>query len=72
MALNKQPLKNIENLFYKNGVHKIEKNLFSYNPPLWFFPYQLMLSNEAAKRNDFINSKKYHTLLQNIYPKSEF
>jgi hypothetical protein len=71
MALNKQPIKNIENFFYKNSVHKIEKNLFSYNPPLWFFPYQLMLSNEAAKRNDFINSKKYHTLFQNIYPKSE-
>jgi hypothetical protein len=72
MALNKQPLKNIENLFYKNGVHRIEKNLFSYNPPLWFFPYQLMLSNEAAKRKDDINSKKYHALYQNIYPKSEF
>lgn len=44
MHLNNTSQHEIEKLFLKNGVDKIEKKLASMNPPVWFFPYQEILN----------------------------
>jgi hypothetical protein len=66
----KTSLADIEKIFIENQVNKIEEKLFSSNPPIWFFPHYLLLSDIAAKKSDFNAAKKYHGLYLTKYPKS--
>jgi len=70
MNLQRASLAKLENVFLKNNVAKIEKKLFVMNPPTWFFPYQLFLSDAAAERGNLSSAKKHHDLYEKIYPKS--
>jgi hypothetical protein len=63
-------LEKIEQLFIKNKINDIEHGLYSMNPPLWFFPYQLFLSQTAKDKSDFKLAKEYHDLYEKIYPHS--
>jgi hypothetical protein len=64
------PLQEITAVFLKHGVDHIEKNLAVMNPPIWFFPYQLLLSDVAAARGDLASAKKHYHLFEQQYPKS--
>lgn len=70
MSLHKKPLAEIEDLFSNNKVKGIEDKLFVMNPPLWFFPYQLLLSDTAAAKGDVQAAKYHHGLYEKLYPHS--
>lgn len=70
MNIKHAPLTELEKVFLKNQVNKIEEKLFTMNPPLWFFPYQLFLSDAAVTRSDLDAAKKYHLLYEKMYPNS--
>ncbi|KGP62190.1 hypothetical protein EP47_01870 [Legionella norrlandica] len=70
LSLKQASLIELENVFLKNHADKIEEKIFFMNPPPWFFPYQLFLSEVAAERSDMGAAKKYHILYERIYPKS--
>lgn len=70
MAKENKSLQVIEQLFLKNKIDHIEEKLFVMNPPLWFFPYQLFLSDVAAARSDQKSAIKHHLLFESEYPGS--
>lgn len=70
MDLQKKSMAEMEQLFLKNQVDKIENKLFVMNPPLWFFPYQLFLSDKAFARGDLKAAKLHHDLFEKMYPRS--
>lgn len=70
MEKNHSSLSQLEQVFLDQHVAEIEEKLFSMNPPLWFFPYHLFLSDAAVKRSDLVAAKKYHLLYENRYPGS--
>lgn len=70
--LSKQqaPFSDIERVFLNNQVGDIEEKLFVRNPPIWYFPYSLFLSNVAESRSDDKNKQKYRKMFEKMYPKS--
>jgi len=64
------PISELESIFLNNHVNEIEEKLFTMNPPLWFFSYQLFLSHAAAARSDLQAANKYYLLYERMYPKS--
>ncbi len=70
MSLHHASLIDIENVFVTNNVNTIEKKLSSMNPPVWFFPYSLFLSEAAVARSDLQAAKRHHVEFEKIYPNS--
>lgn len=70
MSLQQASLEELEQVFLQNRVDSIAKTLFQTNPPTWFFPYQLFLSEVAIARSDVATATKHRHLYEKIFPQS--
>jgi hypothetical protein len=70
MGMKGKSLSDLEHQYLENQVDQIEKNMFGQNPPIWFFPYDLLLSDIAYDRNDMQSARYYHQLFEEKYPRS--
>lgn len=70
MGMQHSSLKEIESLFVKKHSDQIESKLFILNPPIWYFPFHLLLSDIAVSRGDSVSARKYHDLYEQMYPGS--
>lgn len=70
MEYHHASLSRMERYFLKRQSGRIEMTLSDMNPPVWYFPYTLFLSDAAFSRGDRQSAKKYHVLYEKIYPHS--
>lgn len=72
MIQNNLTFKEVENYIIQNNIKELEEIFHKNNPPLWIFPYSLLLANYANKRGDKNAAEKYFTLFLKQYPNATF
>ena len=68
LDLNHATFSELEETFVLSQATTLQSKLLQRNPPVWFFPYELFLSDAAFRRSDPVNAKKYQQLVEKIYP----